>query len=186
MVDLSLVLDVSSSIGWRWRRGSRRVAARSWTPSTRRRTASSLIFFCNGARVVDAMPAGRGFDKRGDGRHPQHPARRQHGHGGGHLSRWDELRSVPNGQQSGLRVIVLFTDGASNGVPGIYTGSATSRRLRTYDFPEEPAGSRQPDHDSPTISGLYDSETGASVPDHRNVAYRGTARHHSAACRSCR
>ena len=40
---------------------------------------------------------------------------------------WDELRSVPNGQQSGLRVIVLFTDGASNSVPGIYPGSATSR-----------------------------------------------------------
>ena len=31
---------------------------------------------------------------------------------------WDELRSVPSGQQSGLRVIVLFTDGASNSVPG--------------------------------------------------------------------
>ena len=26
---------------------------------------------------------------------------------------WDELRSVPAGTQSGLRVIVLFTDGAS-------------------------------------------------------------------------
>ena len=25
---------------------------------------------------------------------------------------WDELRSVPTGTQSGLRIIVLFTDGA--------------------------------------------------------------------------
>ena len=31
---------------------------------------------------------------------------------------WDELRSVAPGTQSGLRIIVLFTDGASNSVPG--------------------------------------------------------------------
>ncbi len=35
----------------------------SSTRSTRRSDRLSLIFFGNGARVVDAMPAGRGFDK---------------------------------------------------------------------------------------------------------------------------
>ena len=34
---------------------------------------------------------------------------------------WDELRSVPGGSQSGLRVIVLFTDGASNSVQAFTT-----------------------------------------------------------------
>ncbi len=76
---------------------------------------------------------------------------------------WDELRSVPSGQQSGLRVIVLFTDGASNSVPGNYPaapglskGSAptTSRRccrIRT-------ARRRT----IRTIEGLYDTQTGVA------------------------
>jgi hypothetical protein len=51
---------------------------------------------------------------------------------------WDEVRTVPSGQQSGLRVIVLFTDGASNSVPGVYPGSTNAKGLRTYDFPENP------------------------------------------------
>ena len=36
---------------------------------------------------------------------------------------WDEVRSVPIGSQSGLRVIVLFTDGASNSVPADWDGT---------------------------------------------------------------
>ncbi len=39
---------------------------------------------------------------------------------------WDEVRTVPSGQQSGLRVIVLFTDGASNSVPANW-GNRASR-----------------------------------------------------------
>ena len=62
MVDLSLVIDISSSIGWRW--PYVRDAARSFVDSFDARSDRlSLVFFGNGARVVDAMPAGRGFDK---------------------------------------------------------------------------------------------------------------------------
>ena len=49
---------------------------------------------------------------------------------------WDEVRTVPLGQQSGLRVIVLFTDGASNSVPGAYDASGMAKGLRSYDFPK--------------------------------------------------
>ena len=50
---------------------------------------------------------------------------------------WDELRSVSSGQQSGLRVIVLFTDGASNSVPGLYdVAPGSAKGLRTADFPK--------------------------------------------------
>ena len=69
---------------------------------------------------------------------------------------WDEIRSVPNGQQSGLRVIVLFTDGASNSVPGIYPGNAAPRSLRTYDFPDNGADPDNQTHARPNIAGLYD------------------------------
>jgi len=167
MVDLSLVMDVSGSIGWRW--PYVRDAARTFVDAfDARNDRVSLIFFGNGARVVDAMPAGRGFDKA------KVMADIPNGLPGGSTAMvqglyrgWDELRSVPNGQQSGLRVIVLFTDGASNSVPGIYTPAApgVSRGLRTYDFPDGTCP--DPDnqtHASPTIDGLFNTDTGASAP----------------------
>ena len=87
MVDLSLVIDVSGSIGWRW--PYVRDAARTFVDAFDERSDRlSLIFFGNGARVVDPMPAGRGFDKaRADGRHPERAARRQHGDGAGPVPR---------------------------------------------------------------------------------------------------
>ena len=62
MVDLSLVLDVSSSIGWRWPavRDAARTFVNAFDASSDR---ISLITFGNGAHVADAMPSGRGFDK---------------------------------------------------------------------------------------------------------------------------
>ena len=62
MVDLSLVMDVSSSIGWRWQYV--RDAARHFVDAfDQNNDRVSLVFFGNGARVIDAMPPGRGFDK---------------------------------------------------------------------------------------------------------------------------
>jgi hypothetical protein len=72
---------------------------------------------------------------------------------------WDEQRSVPAGTQSGLRIIVLFTDGASNSVPGVWDVSGAAKGLRTSDFPQN-AGDTH-DLDSPHITGLYDSLSGA-------------------------
>ena len=170
MVDLSLVLDVSSSIGSRW--GAVRDAARAFVDGfAAGQDRVSLIFFSNGARVVDQMPAGRGFDKaRVMADIPNTLPGGSTNMVEGLYRGWDELRSVPTGQQSGLRVIVLFTDGASNGVPGVYAGSATSRALRTYDFPDrnDPDGQT---HDNPTISGLYDTQSGNAVPAIANQAY---------------
>ena len=81
----------------------------------------ALTIFSNGAGVLDQMPSSRGFDKTQveadvPGTLPGGSTLMVEGLYRG----WDELRTVPSGQQSGLRVIVLFTDGASNGVPGMY------------------------------------------------------------------
>ena len=167
MVDLSLVMDVSSSIGWRW--PYVRDAARHFVDAfDARNDRVSLVFFGNGARVVDAMPAGRGFDKA------RVMADIPNGLPGGSTAMvqglyrgWDELRSVPNGQQSGLRVIVLFTDGASNSVPGQWAGApaGSSRGLRTWDFPDGTCP--DPDnqtHSNPNIDGLYHTDTGVASP----------------------
>ena len=86
MVDLSLVLDVSSSIGSRW--GAVRDASRTFVKSfDEKNDRISLVFFGNGARVADAMPSTRGFNKtKVDDRHSKCSSRRQHEHGRGSVS----------------------------------------------------------------------------------------------------
>jgi von Willebrand factor type A domain/Putative Flp pilus-assembly TadE/G-like len=165
MVDLSLVLDVSSSIGWRW--GAVRDAARTFVGSfdaVNDRVA--LITFGNGANVWDAMPSSRGFNKaQVIADIPQNLPGGSTNMVEGLYRGWDEVRSVPAGQQSGLRVIVLFTDGASNSVPGDYPlGAGLPRALRTWDFPDNGADPDNQTHANPHIDGLYHTQTGAASP----------------------
>jgi Flp pilus assembly protein TadG len=163
MVDLSLVLDVSSSIGWRWPavRDASRAFVRSFDAAADR---VSLTTYGNGARVLMQMPANRGFDKDATATAiPQNLPGGSTAMVEGLYRGWDELRTVADGQQSGLRVIVLFTDGASNSVPGFYEAQpGTARGLRTYDFPKNQPDPDNQTHDAPTIAGLYDTETGAT------------------------
>jgi hypothetical protein len=76
---------------------------------------------------------------------------------------WDELRTVPGGQQSGLRVIVLFTDGSGNTVPGQFDSSGLAKGLFTSDFPDvgDPGNITT---NTPTIQGLYQSNNGNRSP----------------------
>src|SRR5690606_36989503 len=97
----------------------------------------ALITYGSGANVVYQMPSGRGFDKdRLISDIPQNLPGGSTAMVEGLYRGWDEVRAVPLGQQSGLRVIVLFTDGASNVVPGLYNGMTEARGLRTSDFPK--------------------------------------------------
>ena len=164
MVDLSLVLDTSSSIGWRW--AAVRDAAKLFVNSfSAQHDRLSLIFFGNTGRVVQQMPAGRGFDKAG-----MVAAIPQNLPGGstamveGLYHGWDELRTVPNGSQSSLRVLVLFTDGASNSVPGIYAGNGAARGLRTADFPKNFPDPDGQTWNNPSIAGFYNTLDGSPLP----------------------
>ena len=153
MVDLSLMLDVSGSIGRRW--PAVRDAARAFVNAfDQAHDRMALITFGNGASVLDPMPSSRGFAKAtlmND---------IPNGLPGGSTNMveglyrgWDELRSVPAGTQSGLRVIVLFTDGASNGVPGNYDVSpgTCEERCGRADFPKN-----LPDPDGQTWNAPHD------------------------------
>jgi Flp pilus assembly protein TadG len=161
MVDLSLVLDVSSSIGAQWT--AVRDAARAFVDSfDAANDRLSLLQFSDGAKVLSPMPSGRGFDKTAVMNAV--PSTLPGGSTAmveGLYRGWDELRSVPAGSQSGLRVIVLFTDGASNSVPGDY-GTGPGVGLRTYDFPQNAGDTFGQTWDSPHITGLYDTQSGAS------------------------
>jgi len=165
MVDISIVLDVSSSIGSKWTavRDAVRVFVDSFDAKNDR---VALLTFGNGASVLDLMPSARGFDKAKVKTDVPNTLP-----GGstnmveGLYRGWDELRSVPAGQQSGLRVIVLFTDGASNSVPGNYDAApGVGRALRTFDFPKNSPDPDGQTWDNPQITGLYDTSTGAASP----------------------
>jgi Flp pilus assembly protein TadG len=163
MVDLSLVLDVSSSISTAW--GAVRDAARTFVNAfDGAHDRFALITFSDGARVLDAMPSSRGFNKAGvvndvPGTLPGGSTAMVEGLYRG----WDELRSVPVGSQSGLRIIVLFTDGASNSVPAFWDSLVTATGLRTFDFPQNPGDTNGQTWNSPHTTGLYDTGTGAAT-----------------------
>jgi Mg-chelatase subunit ChlD len=167
MVDLSMIIDVSGSIGWRW--PYVRDAARTFIDAfDEDADRLSLVLFSNGATVEYPMPSSRGFNKA------TIKAEVPNSLPGGSTAMvqglyrgWDELRSVPTGQQSGLRVIVLFTDGASNSVPGTWPGVPVgqARGLRTWDFPDGTC--TDPDdqtHNNPRIDGMYNTNTGVASP----------------------
>jgi hypothetical protein len=164
MVDLSLVLDVSGSIGSKW--PAVRDAAREFINAfDEDADRMALITYGNGANVIVPMQATRGFDKTATKAAVPNALP-----GGwtpmaeGLYRGWDEVRWVANGTQSGLRVIVLFTDGSANGVPGNWDGTGISKSVSTSDFPQ-----RSPDPDNittnnPGIQGLYDAQNGSQSP----------------------
>jgi Flp pilus assembly protein TadG len=165
MVDLSLILDVSSSIGSQWTavRDAARVFINAFDKTNDR---VALMTFGNGVSMLDPMTSARGFNKSQV--YSDVPTTLPGGSTNmveGLYRGWDELRSVPAGQQSGLRVIVLFTDGASNSVPGNYDAApGQGRALRTYDFPEVPPDPDNQTHDNPTIAGLFPTNSASSTP----------------------
>jgi hypothetical protein len=169
MVDLSLVLDVSSSIGSQWGavRDAARVFAGGFDPTSDR---FSVIQFSDGANVNIPINIARGFNMSN-----VLNAIPQNLPGGSTLMveglyrGWDELRRIPSGQQSSLRVIVLFTDGASNGVPGFYDSPTTAKSLRTYDFPKNQPDPDGQTWDNPQIVALFDTMTGSQNPQYNTT-----------------
>ena len=164
MVDLSLVLDVSGSIGPAW--GAVRDASRTFINSfDAAHDRLALVTFSDGAKVLDQMPSARGFNKIGvmadvPNVLPNGSTNMVEGIYRG----WDEVRSVPAGTQSGLRIIVLFTDGAPNGVPGMWDGTGIAKSVRTADFPHNVADTANMTWDYPATSGYYDTGTGVVNP----------------------
>ncbi len=164
MVDLSIILDVSSSIGSKW--PAVRDAVRTFVGAFDKNSDRlALLTFGNGVSVLDAMPSARGFDKaKLTSDVPTNLPGGSTNMVEGLYRGWDELRSVPAGQQSGLRVLVLFTDGASNSVPGNYDAApGLGRALRTWDFPDNGADPDNQTHASPNIDGLYPTSSASAA-----------------------
>jgi Flp pilus assembly protein TadG len=166
MVDLCLVLDTSGSLGWRYPyvRDAARAFVAAFDEASDR---FCLVRYSSGAEVLEPMTAARGFDKRGiiDAIPETIPSDGYTSMAEGLWHGWDELRTVPNGQQSSLRIIVLFTDGAANGVPGLWDNApATARSLNTSDFPENAPDPDNITSNTPSYRGMFDTWSGARSP----------------------
>ncbi len=150
MVDLSFVVDKSGSLGGVW--SQVQAAASEFVDSfDADGDRLALTMFSTNTIVMDPIrTAGRGFDKTAVLNHLA--AARSAGNTAtaeGLYQGWDQLRSVPYGLQSPLRIIVLFTDGAPNAISGRFSGRGfptTAGTLITNDFVRG---------QSPQIGGLY-------------------------------
>jgi von Willebrand factor type A domain-containing protein len=162
MVDLSLVLDVSSSIGAQWT-AVHDSAVNFLNSFDQVHDRISLLTFSDGAKVLDQMPGGRGFDKaKLTADVPTTLPGGSTAMAEGIYRGWDELRTVAAGSQSSIRIIVLFTDGVSNSVPSIWAdGSGVGEGLRTYDFPQNAGDTFGQTWNSPHIAGMFDTQSGA-------------------------
>ena len=164
LVDLSLVLDVSGSIGPAW--PAVRDAARSFIDAfDKNGDRMALVTYSYGAKVLDPMPAAHGFDK------DKLKADVPNALPGGTTSMaeglyrgWDEVRAVPGGTQAGLRVIVLFTDGSGNVFPGFLDASGLAKGVFSGDFPKVLPDPTNATTDRPAIQGAYNTESGAQSP----------------------
>jgi hypothetical protein len=167
MVDLCLVLDTSGSLGWRYEyvRDAARAFVQAFDEVNDR---FCLVRYSSGAEVLAPMTSARGFDKEAivDAIPESIPADGYTSMAEGLWHGWDELRTVPRGRQSSLRIIVLFTDGAANGVPALHDNSPSgARSLNTSDFPKnfpDPDGITS---NTPSYRGMFDTENGRRSPE---------------------
>jgi Flp pilus assembly protein TadG len=162
LVDLAFVVDHSGSIGDAWdevQDATKQFVSYFDAGSDR----MSLVLFSTNTNVADPITVGgRGFDRNAivshidatvaDGSTATAEALYQ---------AWDQLRVVPAGTQSPLRVVVLFTDGCPNtfsgrfkvnSAPGVGPLIDRDGALLTPDFPEVGGNG---DTDNPYVVGLF-------------------------------
>jgi Flp pilus assembly protein TadG len=161
LVDMSFVIDHSGSLGSQYPQvqAAAQQFVQYFDPANDR---IALILFAGNTIVMDAMnTGGRGFNQSSILNHIStsttagSTATSEALYAG-----WDQLRAVPTGSQSGLRVLVLFTDGAPNTFSGTFqvntshgSGPLISRTgaLHTDDYPNVVGqGTNSPDD-----QGLY-------------------------------
>ena len=120
LVDMSFVLDRSGSLQGVFPdvKQAAETFASYFDPVSDR---VALISFSAGTTVEDSMSGARGFNLQAIQSHiagevasgPTATAEALY-------EAWDQLRTVPSDSQSGLRIVVLFTDGTPNAFPGAF------------------------------------------------------------------
>jgi Flp pilus assembly protein TadG len=135
LVDMSFVIDRSGSLGEQFTQVQD--AAKEFVDSFDKTSDRiALISFSSGTWTTDHLSTTRGFDPNVLNDHidaiqkggPTATAEALY-------QAWGELRNVPSTSQSGLRIVVLFTDGSPNAFPGKFNQVATSAGTCASKFP---------------------------------------------------
>jgi Mg-chelatase subunit ChlD len=164
LVDMSFIIDHSGSLGSDYDEvQDAAIQFVNFFDADNDRMA--LIFFASDAVVAEPInTAGRGFDRASIVSHIEDSAQEgKTATAEGLFRGWDQLRLVPPDIQSGLRVIVLFTDGAPNVFSGAFrrrtsnsssasfaAGTATGA-IKVSDFPDRGGTSIN----TPVVEGLW-------------------------------
>jgi Flp pilus assembly protein TadG len=131
LVDISFVIDHSGSLSSVW--SQVQTAANRFVDffdDVNDRMA--LVMFAYDAVVADAISTSRGYNKNNIKGHINlTQAEGSTSTAEGLFRGWDQLRRVPTDVQSGLRVIVLFTDGAPNTFAGTFRRRAANNSTDT-------------------------------------------------------
>ena len=177
MVDLSLVLDVSGSIGSAW--AAVRDASRTFVnafDATHDRVA--LVTYSNRRRVIDQMPASRGFDKaQVMADIPQNLPGGSTAMVEGLYRGWDELRTVPAGSSPASASLCCSPTARRTACRPTRAARECRAALRTSDFPKN-----FPDPDNMTLEqpahrrALQHERRATSSPTTRSRRPSGTAR----------
>jgi len=191
LVDMSFVMDRSGSLGGAF--GQVKEAAKQFvsyfdpTPNIGDRVA--LITFSANTLVADPMRSERGFDLSSIDSHIDSTV----ANGGtataeGLYQGWDQLRTVPTGSQSGLRIVLLFTDGSPNSVAGQFqvsqsksggtcsstlVGRAGTIATNDYPYTGNPTTTNSPDDVG--LYGTYATGVSAVPPTSIDVRNPSTA-----------
>ena len=175
LVDLSLVLDVSSSIGPRGRRSATRRAASS-TRSTRTATAWRSSPTATAPRCSTRCRRPRVRQGQAEGRRAQRAAGRHHRDGGRALSRLG--RAALGARRPAVRPArhralhrrrVQQRPGLSTMRAGVAKGASAPR------LPEAAPGSRRPDRNNPQSQGLSRPKRARRAPARACTVPTGTA-----------
>ena len=174
LVDMSFVMDRSGSLGAAF--GQVQEAAKQFVsyfdPSSDR---IALITFSANTVVADPMRSERGFDLSSIDSHIDNAVPNGATATAEALYQgWDQLRTVPSGSQSGLRIVLLFTDGSPNSTSGQFqvsqsksAGTCSSTlvgRAGTIATNDYPYTGNSTTTNSPDDVGLYDTyATGVSA-----------------------
>ncbi len=173
LVDMALILDHSLSLGSAYPQvqAAAEDFVRNFDPVYDR---IALVLFATNTIVADPINRnGRGFDQASilnhiaSSRSQDSTATAEALYAG-----WDQLRSVPAESRSGLRVIVLFTDGSPNMFSGTFQVKqsanapssaplvARTGSLHAYDYPRVSGQGT----DRPEVAGLYQTYATTQSP----------------------
>ena len=181
LVDLSFVVDRSGSFAISLEPGAKRGSTVCGIYFDQNNDRVSLVMFAGNTIVMDPIRnTTRGFDKTTINSHIAGATTVGFtGSSEGIYQGWDQLRRIPNGNQSGLRIIVMFTDGSPNTFSGQFNEDRIHQSRPEHSTPIFSFGEWTGGQNNPEAQGLYQiygtlgfTQSAIGYSDRHNLYFR--------------